>query len=63
MSTVEEVAKTLRVSKMTVYRMIDDGELPGYRIRKSIRVPTTAVWNYLKGSLIDPTDLSRVKAL
>lgn len=36
--TVAEVATTLRVSTMTVYRLIKAGELPALRIGKSYRV-------------------------
>ena len=30
--TVAEVAKIMRVSKMTVYRMVHSGELPAVRV-------------------------------
>lgn len=36
--TVAEVADDLRVSKMTVYRMIHSGELKAHRFGRSIRV-------------------------
>ena len=36
--TVQEVADLLRVSTMTVYRLIKNGELPAARIGKSFRV-------------------------
>ncbi len=41
--TVAEVAQLMRVSKMTVYRMIHSGELPAMRVGKSFRVPQAAV--------------------
>lgn len=37
--TVEEVAAALRVSKMTVYRMVERGEIPSVRIGRSFRIP------------------------
>lgn len=37
--TVEEVAARLRVSKMTVYRLIHDGELGHLRVGRSFRIP------------------------
>jgi excisionase family DNA binding protein len=40
--TVAEVAAVLRVSKMTVYRMIHNGELESIRIGRSFRVPNPA---------------------
>ena len=36
--TVAEVADLLRVSSMTVYRLIKEGELPAVRVGKSYRV-------------------------
>lgn len=41
--TVAEVAETMRVSKMTVYRLIHAGELPAIRFGRSFRVPESAV--------------------
>jgi excisionase family DNA binding protein len=41
--TVAEVAESLRVSKMTVYRMVHSGDLPAVRVGRSFRVPTAAV--------------------
>lgn len=41
--TVAEVAELLRVSKMTVYRMVHTGELPAVRVKRSFRVPLKAV--------------------
>jgi excisionase family DNA binding protein len=36
--TVAEVAGMWRVSKMTIYRMIDAGEVPAVRIGRSYRI-------------------------
>ena len=41
--TVSEVADMMRVSRMTVYRMIHSGELPAVRFGRSYRVPLEAV--------------------
>ena len=41
--TVAEVAEMMRVSKMTVYRLIHAGELPAIRFGRSFRVPESAV--------------------
>lgn len=46
--TVAEVAAVMRVSKMTVYRMVHDGHLPSIRVGRSFRVPENAVHEYLK---------------
>jgi excisionase family DNA binding protein len=41
--TVAEVAELMRVSKMTVYRLVHAGELPAVRFGRSYRVPQSAV--------------------
>ncbi|HAQ59537.1 MAG TPA: excisionase [Microbacterium sp.] len=41
--TVAEVAEIMRVSKMTVYRLVHAGELPAVRFGRSYRVPEQAV--------------------
>lgn len=41
--TVSEVAEVMRVSKMTVYRLIHAGDLPAIRVGKSFRVPQNAI--------------------
>lgn len=41
--TVAEVAGMMRVSKMTVYRMVHSGDLPAIRFGRSFRVPESAV--------------------
>jgi len=45
--TITEVAHALRVSKMTIYRLVHDGRLPSMRIGKSLRVPVSALDGYL----------------
>lgn len=46
--TVAEVAAAMRVSKMTVYRLVHAGELPAVRVGRSFRVPEEAVDDYLR---------------
>jgi excisionase family DNA binding protein len=50
--TVAEVASVMRVSKMTVYRLVHSGELPAIRVGRSFRVPEQAVHDYLKDSYV-----------
>ncbi|MBW3574290.1 MAG: helix-turn-helix domain-containing protein [Actinobacteria bacterium] len=45
--TVAEVAAILRVSTMTVYRLIKAGELPALRVGRSYRLPEDDVDRYL----------------
>jgi excisionase family DNA binding protein len=51
--TVAEVAALMRVSKMTVYRLVHSGELPALRVGRSFRVPEQAVNDYLRDSFIE----------
>lgn len=63
--TVREVATALRVSIPTIYRWIADGEMPAIRYGQprtgddkrggAIRVPESAVAEYLNGSVATPT--------
>ena len=41
--TVAEVADMMRVSSMTVYRMVHAGEMPAVRFGRSFRIPESAV--------------------
>ena len=45
--TVQEVADLMRVSSMTVYRLIKSGDLPAVRVGRSFRVSDTDIDAYL----------------
>lgn len=45
--TVTEVAAMLRVSKMTIYRLVHQGRIPCHLIGKSFRIPHSAAVTYL----------------
>lgn len=51
--TVAEVAELMRVSKMTVYRLVHSGELPAIRFGRSYRVPESAVAEALHRPIAD----------
>ena len=51
--TVAEVATIMRVSKMTVYRLVHSGELTSVRVGRSFRVPERAVHDYLRGAFTE----------
>ena len=51
--TVAEVATVMRVSKMTVYRLVHSGELQAVRVGRSFRVPERAVHDYLQGAFTE----------
>jgi excisionase family DNA binding protein len=45
--TVNEVADLLRVSRMTVYRLIKQGEMPALRVGRGYRLRDEDVQSYL----------------
>ncbi|GAB4098193.1 helix-turn-helix domain-containing protein [Sinomonas halotolerans] len=51
--TVAEVAEMMRVSKMTVYRLVHAGDMPAVRFGRSYRVPEAAVEQYLRQAVVD----------
>ena len=60
--TVGEVASVMRVSNMTVYRLIKSGQLSAIRVGKNYRIRRSDVERYLAeravniGSIPDPAD-------
>ena len=56
--TIAEVAEIMRVSKMTVYRLIHSGDLPAIRVGKSFRVPEAALGQIIESGLADHTETS-----
>jgi len=51
--TVGEVADMMRVSTMTVYRMVHAGELPAIRFGRSFRIPESAVVTAIETPIAD----------
>jgi excisionase family DNA binding protein len=50
--SVSDIAEHLKVSKMTVYRLIRSGKLDAIRIGHSFRVTLTAVEAYVRGAQV-----------
>ena len=48
--TVAEVASMMRVSKMTVYRLVHGGELPAVQVGRSFRIRESDAHKYLSAS-------------
>jgi len=48
--TVAEVASMLRLSKMTIYRLMEKGRLPALRVGRSFRIPRDSVQALLNES-------------
>ena len=51
--TVAEVAAIMRLSKMTVYRMVNSGQMPALKVGRSVRIPEHVVDEYLRSSYVD----------
>lgn len=58
----DEVAPMLGVSKMTVYRLVDSGELFGYKVGRSVKIPESAVRDFLYSAVAEPRE-ERMKRL
>lgn len=52
-ATVAEVAKRLRVSNMTVYRLVKAGQLPAVRVGRGYRIRETDLQRYLEARYMD----------
>ncbi len=50
--TVAEVADVLRVSNMTVYRLIKAGQIGAIRVGKNYRIPQADLDDYLEGGVV-----------
>ncbi len=55
--TAAEVAEQLRVSKMTVYRLVRRGELPAVRVGRNYRIRERELRAYLDAQVVDPADI------
>lgn len=55
--TAAEVADQLRVSTMTVYRLIRSGELAAVRVGRNYRVRRGDLDAYLDAQVVDPSDV------
>ena len=51
--TVAEVARTLRVSNMTVYRLVKAGDIPAVRVGRGYRLREDDVRRYLEQRYMD----------
>ena len=58
--TVAEVADHMRVSNMTVYRLIKAGKLPALRVGKNYRIRGREITRYLDSSSTDASGESQV---
>jgi excisionase family DNA binding protein len=52
-----ETARRLGITTRTLYRFIDDGQLPAYRIGRVIRLKETEVSDFIESCRIEPGSL------
>ena len=52
-----ETARRLGITTRTLYRFIDDGQLPAYRIGRVIRLKETEVSDFIDNCRIEPGSL------
>ncbi len=60
--TAAEVAERLRVSTMTVYRLIRAGDLPAVRVGRNYRVREQDLVQYLEDQVVEPESDDAVDA-
>lgn len=62
LGTTEACAK-LGISNRTLYRLIDNGEIPAYRIGRVVRLKDADLDAYLERARITPGELGHLYAL
>ncbi|HUW65874.1 MAG TPA: helix-turn-helix domain-containing protein [Spirochaetia bacterium] len=60
--TVTEVARYLKLSKVMVYRMIEDGRIPHYRFGRAVRIPRDRFFVWLKSQEREEQETQKVVA-
>jgi excisionase family DNA binding protein len=58
--STQDAAKRLGVTSRTLYRFIDQGELPAYRLGRVIRLKLDEVDAFIEGSRIQPGSLEHL---
>jgi len=58
--STQEAAKRLGITPRTLYRFIDHGELPAYRLGRVIRLKQEDVDRFIEASRIEPGSLEHL---
>jgi excisionase family DNA binding protein len=58
--STQEAAKRLGITPRTLYRFIDQGELPAYRFGRVIRLKADEVDAFIEGARIEPGTLEHL---
>ena len=56
----QDAARRLGVTARTLYRFIDQGDLPAYRLGRVIRLKLTDVDSFIESSRIEPGSLEHL---
>lgn len=58
--STKEAAEMLGVTSRTVYRFIDEGDLPAYKFGRVIRVKATDLESFVDGCRVEPGSISHL---
>jgi putative molybdopterin biosynthesis protein len=58
--STQEAARRLGITTRTLYRFVDQGELPAYRMGRVIRLQATDVDRFIEESRIEPGTLEHL---
>jgi excisionase family DNA binding protein len=56
----QEAARHLGITARTLYRLIDTGEIPAYKLGRVLRVKLSDVEAFLEGARVKPGDLEHL---
>ena len=58
--STKEAARRLGITTRTLYRLIDEGQLPAYKFGRVIRLQTNEVDQFIAGARIQPGELEHL---
>ena len=58
--STQEAARRLGITTRTLYRFVDQGELPAYRMGRVIRLKAADIDTFIEGSRIEPGTLEHL---
>ena len=58
--STQEASRRLGITTRTLYRFVDQGDLPAYRMGRVIRLKATDVDTFIEGSRIEPGTLEHL---
>lgn len=58
--STQEASRRLGITTRTLYRFVDQGDLPAYRMGRVIRLKATDIDVFIEGSRIEPGSLEHL---